>query len=89
MKQTTSEIAGNTLIATATTLGAGSSYLGWIGHHSAALGVIMSFCFGVIGMIFYYLNYRKATKADNNEQRIKALELLNRELEREINNKVK
>jgi len=58
----------------ATTLAVGSgasSFFGWftfINEYAPGIGVILSFIFGVIGLIFYYLTWRKTTLANENKK---------------------
>jgi len=58
----------------ATTLAVGSgasSYFGWfvfINEYAPGVGVILSFVFGVVGIIFYWLNQKKLTLADENKR---------------------
>jgi hypothetical protein len=57
----------------ATTLAVGSgasSYFGWfvfINENAPGVGVILSFFFGVTGLIFYILNLKKLSLADENK----------------------
>lgn len=57
----------------ATTLAVGSgasSYFGWfvfINENAPGVGVILSFFFGMTGLIFYILNLRKLSLADENK----------------------
>ena len=57
--------------ATTFAVGSGaSSYFGWfvfINEYAPGVGVILSFIFGTIGIIFYYLNQKKLTLADENK----------------------
>ena len=61
--------------ATISAVGSGaSSYFGWftfINANAAGIGVLLSFFFGVIGLIFYWLTWRKSTLADENREMIK------------------
>jgi hypothetical protein len=60
----------------ATTLAVGSgasSYFGWfvfVNNNAAGIGVLLSFFFGVIGLIFYWLTWRKSTLADENKTKL-------------------
>jgi len=58
--------------ATALAVGSGaSSYYGWfifINEYAPGVGVILSFFFGSIGIIFYWLNQKKLTLADENKR---------------------
>ena len=58
----------------ATTLAVGlgaSSYLGafdFINTNAPGIGIILSFVFGVIGLFFYWLTWKKSTLADENKK---------------------
>jgi hypothetical protein len=60
----------------ATTLAVGSgasSYFGWfvfVNNNAAGIGVLLSFFFGVVGLIFYWLTWRKSTLADENKTKL-------------------
>ncbi len=48
-----------------------SSYFGWftfINDNAPGIGVLLSFMFGSIGIIFYYLTLKKSTLADENKR---------------------
>ena len=50
-----------------------SSYFGlftFINENAPGIGVLLSLVFGVVGLIFYYLTWKKATLADNNKDRL-------------------
>lgn len=50
-----------------------SSYFGWftfINDNAPGIGVLLSLFFGVIGVIFYYLNQKKLTLADENKNKL-------------------
>ena len=57
--------------ATISAVGSGaSSYFGWfefVNDNAAGIGVLLSFFFGTIGLIFYWLTWKKATLADENK----------------------
>lgn len=47
-----------------------SSYFGWftfINDNAPAIGIMLSFFFGMAGLIFYWLTWKKATLADTNK----------------------
>lgn len=66
-------IADVAMTVTAVT-GAGSSWLGYLNNNAAGIGVVMTFFFGVCGVTFYVLSYRKASLADVNAVKVAALE---------------
>ncbi len=50
-----------------------SSYFGWftfINTNAPGIGVLLSLVFGVVGLIFYYLTWKKSTLADSNKDRL-------------------
>jgi len=50
-----------------------SSYFDWftfINSNAPGIGVLLSLIFGLIGLIFYYLNWKKSTLADDNKNRL-------------------
>lgn len=50
-----------------------SSYFGWftfINENAPGVGVILSFLFGVIGIIFYWLTWSKLTLAEENKKKL-------------------
>ena len=50
-----------------------SSYFGWftfINENAPGIGVLLSFFFGVIGLIFYYLTWKKSTLAETNKKEL-------------------
>lgn len=54
-----------------------SSYFDWfafINTNASGVGVILSFIFGVAGIIFYILTWKKQTLADENKRAIEANE---------------
>jgi hypothetical protein len=57
--------------ATISAVGSGaSSYFGWfefVNDNAAGIGVLLSFFFGSIGLIFYWLTWKKSTLADENK----------------------
>ena len=53
-----------------------SSYYGWfvfINEFAPGVGVILSFVFGTIGIIFYWLNQKKLSLADENKTGLEGL----------------
>ena len=47
-----------------------SSYFGWftfINNNAPGIGVLLSFFFGSIGLIFYFFTWKKSTLADENK----------------------
>lgn len=47
-----------------------SSYYGWflfVNANAPGIGVILSFIFGAIGLVFYFLTWKKSTLADENK----------------------
>lgn len=50
-----------------------SSYFGWftfINENAPGIGVLLSFLFGSIGLIFYWLTWKKSTLAEENKKQI-------------------
>lgn len=50
-----------------------SSYFGWftfINANAPGIGVLLSLVFGLIGLVFYYLNWKKSILADDNKDRL-------------------
>jgi len=50
-----------------------SSYFGWftfVNANAPGIGVLLSMVFGVVGLIFYYLTWKKSTLADSNRDRL-------------------
>lgn len=75
MKQHTSEVLGHGTTGLAVSSGA-SSYFGWfqfINDNAAGIGVLLSFVFGTIGAIFYFLTWRKSIQADQNKKDLEML----------------
>lgn len=60
--------------ATISAVGTGaSSYFGWfsfINDNAPGIGVLLSLIFGVIGIVFYYMTWKKATLADDNKKEL-------------------
>ena len=74
LNQETSKHIADVAMAVTTVTGAGSSWLGYLNNNAAGIGVIMTFFFGVCGVAFYVMSYRKATLADANAIKVEALE---------------
>jgi hypothetical protein len=55
--------------------GSVTSYLGFLDEHAAGLGVVLTFFFGSVGIVFYYLNLKKLNKADDNEAELQRLRI--------------
>jgi len=54
-----------------------SSHFHWfdyINHNAPGIGVILSFFFGIIGIVFMIKTFHKEKKVDVNEARIEAVE---------------
>lgn len=58
--------------ATLSAVGSGaSSYFEWftfINANAPGIGILLSFFFGVIGLVFYWLTWKKSTLADSNKK---------------------
>ena len=66
-----------------------SSYFGWftfLNSNAPGIGVLLSLVFGVIGLVFYYLTWRKSTLADDNKDRLDAHIEETREEFKNVNN---
>ena len=73
MKQETGKLLADGATISAVSTGA-SSYFGWfdfVNANAPGIGILLSFFFGVIGLIFYWLTWKKATLADENKKTIK------------------
>ncbi len=57
---------GATTLAVST--GAISSWLGYVNHYAAGIGVLCTIFFGFVGLIFYYITWKKTTLADENKK---------------------
>ena len=58
----------------ATSSGIVTSYLGWLGHYAAGIGVVCTIVFGLIYCVFHVLAYKKLSLADENKRQIKLIE---------------
>ena len=50
-----------------------SSYFGWftfVNENAPGIGVLLSFFFGVIGLIFYWLTWKKSMLAEANKKEL-------------------
>lgn len=50
--------------------------LGWfhfINENAAGIGVLLTAFFGIVGLVFYYLTWKKSTLSDENKQKIEFL----------------
>ena len=73
MKQETVKHLGDGATTLAVSTGMGSSWLGFLNHNAAGIGVILTFIFGCIGVLFYYLNWKKTVQAEHNAKEIEDL----------------
>jgi len=72
MKQEVMQAVAHSATAAAVGTGAGN-YLGWfafINTNAPGIGVLLSCFFGVSGLIFYVLTWRKSTLADENKREL-------------------
>ena len=72
MKQESVKALADGATISAVSTGA-SSYFGWftfINTNAPGIGVLLSLIFGSIGLIFYYLTWKKSTLADSNRDRL-------------------
>ena len=72
MKQESVKALADGATISAVSTGA-SSYFGWftfINANAPGIGVLLSLVFGSIGLIFYYLTWKKSTLADTNKEKI-------------------
>ena len=72
MKQEITKALADGATISAVSTGA-SSYFGWftfIHTNATGIGVLLSLIFGSIGLIFYYLTWKKSTLADSNRDRL-------------------
>ena len=60
-------------VTLATSSGIVTSYLGWLGHYAAGIGVICTIFFGIVYCVFHILAYRKSTLADENKRQIEQI----------------
>ena len=70
MKQETGKLLADGATISAVSTGA-SSYFGWfdfINANAPGIGILLSFFFGVIGLIFYWLTWKKSTLAESNKK---------------------
>lgn len=70
MKQEITKHIADGATLSAAGLGA-SSYFEWfvfINANAPGIGILLSFMFGVIGLVFYWLTWKKATLADSNKK---------------------
>lgn len=74
MKQDLARSLGDGAITLAVGSGAISSFLAFLNSNAAGLGVLCTFFFGVIGVIFYYITWQKSTLADENKHHLDRLE---------------
>ena len=80
MKQTLIEQSANVPTKLAIITGAGGSMLGFLNSNAAALGLILSFIFGCIGI---YTSWRKNTTYNENSKRLDIVEADNKRLRSE------
>ncbi len=72
MKQESVKALADGAIISAVSTGA-NSYFGWftfINANAPGIGVLLSLVFGVVGLVFYYLTWKKSTLADTNKDRL-------------------
>ena len=75
MKQESLKHLADGATISAVSTGAGN-YLGWFGfinENAPGIGVLLSMFFGICGVVFYVISYRKATVADDNAKKIDQL----------------
>ena len=53
-------------LGTGVTTVAGNSWLSYLNNNAPAYGVLLTLIFGLCGIAFYVLSYKKATLADKN-----------------------
>ena len=73
MKQSTLEVLGHGTTGSAVSIGISSQILAslsFIDSHAQALGFLATCFFGFVGLVFYYLNLKKANLANKNEKKL-------------------
>lgn len=65
---------GAIISAISTGISAKAGWLDVINAYAPAIGAISSVFFGVVGLVCYYLSYRKSTQSDENKKDIATLQ---------------
>ena len=84
MKQETLKHFGDGAIISAVSTGAVNK-LGWLHYlneNAGGIGLMVTTFFGLIGMVFYYLTWKKSTQSDQNKKELT-------ELDKKLDNHVK
>lgn len=66
---------GATTLAVSTGISAKAGWLDFVNVYAPAIGAMASVFFGVAGLIFYVMTWKKSTQADKNTKDLKSLEL--------------
>ena len=73
MKNETTKHLADGVSALVISTGIASSIMGFLNHNAAGLGVLVSLLGVVVASIFYYLNFKKSTLADDNKKELERL----------------
>ena len=73
MKQEMAKHFADGAVTLAVGTGATTSWLGYINHHAAGIGVLCTIFFGFVGVFFYYITWKKTTLADQNKTELDEL----------------
>lgn len=68
------DVAVTLSLGTGVATGAGSSWLSHLNENAPAYGVLLTLFFGLCGVIFYIMSYRKSILADANAEKIQDLQ---------------
>ena len=79
MKQETAKHLADGVGALAASSGILTSWLGYLNHYAAGIGVICTVFFGCIYATFHYLSFKKLCQADDNKEQIQRLEAMQKE----------
>jgi uncharacterized membrane protein len=73
VKQATLDHMATGGVTLATSSGVVTSYLGWLGHYAAGIGVVCTIFFGLVYCVFHVLAYKKSTLADENKRQLELI----------------
>lgn len=77
---------GATISAVSTGVVNKLGFLHYLNVNAAGIGVLLTAFFGLIGLVFYYLTWKKSTQADQNKKDLSSLECAFSEHKTETNN---
>lgn len=68
MNHETLKAIGDGAIVAAAGTGGASTWLNYVKEYDTVIGLFLTLFFGFVGILFYYLNWRKSIQADDNKR---------------------